>query len=357
MNEFNEIIEFDALYDSYIKCRKNVGWKPSVKSFCLNDEENIIRMSKQLQNGTWKNGQPKKILLTYPKRREALSISFKDRIYQRSINDNILYPKMTKKFIYANCACQKGKGTSVARRIFKEMLWNYYRNNGLEGYILQIDISGYYLNMKHDEVINKFGEEIEPNTLSKIQEILDNQYQGEKGYNPGSQMVQIAGISYLDKMDHLIKEKLHIKYYVRYMDDFILIHHDKEYLKYCRQVIDDELEKLGLRYNKKKTHIQKFAKPFTFLGFKYRITKTGKVIMSVDSQNVKHERRKLKRMVNKVKRGDLTIEKVETCFRGWCDSHAAQGNSNNLINRMRKYLNNLWKEAGLYEDYSKIYGN
>ena len=76
------ITDFDSLYESMTKCKKGVSWKPSVKSFVLNAEENILRMEKQLQNGTWKNGKPKKVLITYPKRREALSIPFKDRIYQ-----------------------------------------------------------------------------------------------------------------------------------------------------------------------------------------------------------------------------------------------------------------------------------
>ena len=95
-----KIIEYDSLYESMMKCKKGVSWKPSVKSFVLNSEENILRMHRQLEEGTWKNGTPKPVLITYPKRREALSIPFKDRIYQRSINDNALYPQMSKGFIY-----------------------------------------------------------------------------------------------------------------------------------------------------------------------------------------------------------------------------------------------------------------
>mgnify|MGYP006951596728 FL=1 len=76
------ITNFDQLYNSMQKCRKGVSWKPSVKSFILNSEENLLRMERQLKEGTWKNGKPKPILITYPKRREGLSIPFKDRVYQ-----------------------------------------------------------------------------------------------------------------------------------------------------------------------------------------------------------------------------------------------------------------------------------
>lgn len=76
-------------------------------------------MENQLREGTWKNGKPKTILITYPKRREALSVSFKDRIYQRSINDNVLYPAMAKTFIKENCACQHGKVRTMLERFLK----------------------------------------------------------------------------------------------------------------------------------------------------------------------------------------------------------------------------------------------
>ena len=270
-------------------------------------------------------------------------MSFKDRIYQRSINDNVLYPAMAKTFIKENCACQHGKGTDYARTLLKKQIWRYYRNNGLEGYVFQFDISGYYLNMKHDKVIEMFAKQVDGMTLDRITGILNNQYQGEKGYNPGSQMVQIAGISYLNKPDHFIKEQTDIKDYIRFMDDGIMFHPSKEYLEWVWKTLEEMLKPLGLLFNPKKTHIQPISKPFTFLGFKYRITETGKVIMSVDSQNVKHERRKLKKMVRKVKKGEMTKSKVDECYASW-KNHASKGNSYKLICRMDKYYKNLWKE-------------
>lgn len=341
-----EVISFDCLYESYRKCVKGVSWKPSVKAFMVHDEHNLLLMEEQLKNGTWKNGKPKPITITYPKRREALSVSFRDRIYQRSINDNVLYPAMTKSFIYENCACQKGKGIDFARNLFKKQLWKFYRNNGLSGYVLQVDIKGYYANMRHDKVIEIFGEKIEPEMLERIKDILDNQYSGEKGYNPGSQMVQIAGISYLNKLDHKIKEKYHVECYQRYMDDMMLIHQSKEYLEYVLEQIKVELAELGLEVNVKKTHIQPISKAFTYLGFKYRLTETGKVIMSVDTQNVKHERRKLNKMLKKVKRGELTLSKTNECFDSW-KNHASKGNSYKLTCRMNNYFNNTRKELDL----------
>lgn len=343
MKEF--ITDFDQLYKSMIKCQKNVTWKPSVKSFVLNSEENLLRMEEQLKKGTWKNGKPKPIMIWYPKKREGLSISFKDRVYQRSINDFSLYPQMSKKFILANCACQKGKGTDFARTIVKKYLWNYFCKYGNQGYVLQIDIRGYYPNMRHDKVDECFRRGIDSDTYEMAMDILDSQYTGEVGYNPGSQMVQIAGISLLNKLDHFVKEQLHSRYYVRYMDDLRILWHNLEELERWCERIKDRLSELGFEMNEKKTCITKLSKGFPFLGFQYRMTKTGKIIMTLNSDNVRHERKKLRRMVNKCNKGEMEQSKIDEHFRCW-KNNAQKGNSFKLIQRTEKYLKELRKENG-----------
>lgn len=147
------ITDYDQLFDSMLKCKKNVSWKPSVKSFVLNGVENCLKMEEQLQNDTWINRKPKPIVVTYPKRRECLSIPFRDRVYQRSINDNSLYPQTTKHFVYTNIACQKFKGTKKAMDVMRQYLHRYYINNKTNvGYVVWIDIHGYYQNMRHKDV-------------------------------------------------------------------------------------------------------------------------------------------------------------------------------------------------------------
>lgn len=342
------IIDYEQLWQSMLKCQRNVRWKPSVKRFVINAPEEVVRMHDELASGKWRNGVPKPIQITYPKKREALSILFRDRVYQRSINDNYLYPTMTKHFIYDNVACQKGKGPSFARRRVKELLWNFYCNSGsnyhsVNGYVLQLDIKGYYPNMKHDEVNKCFKKNVDPEIYEMIVDILENQYSGSVGYNPGSQMVQIAGISLLNPLDHYIKEKLHIKWFIRYNDDFLIFHGSRLYLEEVLKNISQSLSDLGFSINAKKTTIKPLSKGFTFLGFCYRILKSGKVIMTLKSENVHHERKKLYRMVQKCKRGEMSKFTVEQSFDSW-KRHAEQGNSWKLIQRMEKYYASLWRD-------------
>lgn len=338
-----EIVDFENLYDSMNKCKKNVSWKTSTKHFTLNGIEECLKMEESLKSGTWTNGKPHEILITYPKKRQGLAISFKDRVYQRSLNDNELYPKMTNSFIYDNCACQKGKGTSFARQRLTTFIQRYYSKYGIEGYVLQIDIEKYYQSMDHTEVKNCFKYKLDSDVYKMTVDVLDTQYTGDTGYNPGSQMVQIAGISFLDKIDHYIKEQLHVKYYIRYMDDILIIHNDYDELCDILSSIEKELNKIKLNINKKKTHIKPLKEGFLFLGFVYRITRTGKIIKSLNGDNVKHEKRKLKKMAKKVLAGEMTKEKVDDCYRAWKDN-ASFGNSYKLLKRMDDYYERLWRE-------------
>ncbi len=341
-----DIIDADALWDSMVKCRKSVSWKPSVKHFTLNGVEETLKMEKVLKDGTWKNCKPKPIVIAYPKKRDGLSIAFRDRVYQRSINDLILYPEITKHFIYDNCACQKGKGTDFARRRIKQHLWNFYTHYGLDGWVIQTDIHGYYPNTRHDAVKDHFRRYLDPEIYQMVCDVLDTQYAGEIGYNPGSQMVQIAGISLLDPMDHYMKERMHARHYIRYMDDTWTLTHGRDHAEACLDALRSHMEGLGYTLNEGKTHIVPLRDGFEFLGFHYRMTDTGKIITTIDSDNVRHERKKLARMAAGVRKGTMTQEKMDECYKSW-KAHAAIGNSDHLIIRMDAYCQSLKKEESI----------
>lgn len=338
------IIEFDELWDSVIKCKRGVLWKPSVKHHNLNAVEETHRMVKKLKGGDWENGKPKPIKILYPKKRDGLSIAFKDRVYQRSINDNVLYPSVQRSFILDNCACQKGKGIDFARKRLKKHLWNHYSHYGPDGYVLQIDVKGYYPNMRHDAVKAKFKRYLNKEVYEAICDVLDTQYVGDIGYSPGSQMVQIAGISLLDDLDHYCKEQLHVRHYMRYMDDILIIHHDKDALEDILDAIKEKLAEIGFSAHEKKTHITPLSKGFLFLGFEYRMTETGKVVMTLNSANIKHERTKLRKLVKLAKQGRITKAKVDECYKSW-KANASKGDSYKLLQRMDEYYESLWKEA------------
>lgn len=340
--DMEEIIGFDALYESMHKCKRHVMWKGSVAHFVLNGVEETYKLSRELKNGTYKARSVTKFTITKPKKREIISVSFRDRVYQRSLNDNVLYPTMTRSFIRDNWACQKGRGTDDARDRVKVFLQRMYRKYGTDFYVLQTDIHGYYPNMRHDVTNEMLRKKLSSDVAERAISILDGQYAGDIGYDPGSQMVQIVGISLMNDADHRMKEYLGLRTFGRYMDDSMMFHQEKEYLEHCRKEIRKELSDKGLTFNEKKTRIFKATDGFVLLGFKYRLTETGKVIKIIDPKNVKERRRMLKKLVRKAKRGELTKKMVDESYYSW-RAHAKKGRSFKLLQRMDKYYKSLWR--------------
>lgn len=341
--DVEEIIGFEALYESMTKCVKNVLWKDSVAFFYHNWATEILKLERELHNDTYKERKAKFFTITEPKVREIMSIAFRDRVYQRSLNDVAIYPAVTKSFIYDNHACQNGKGTHKARERMECFLHRFYRHHGADGYVLKCDIKGYYPNMRHDVAKSVLRKYLDDDVYRMAAEILDN-FPGEVGFNPGSQIIQIVGIAALNEMDHFIKERLGIKYYQRTMDDFILISESKEKLEYCLECIQEILAKMDLQLNQDKTKIYTLKEGFKYLGFYYRLTDSGKVIITMDPKKVKHERKKLRRMVGLVKKGKKTRERVDEHFESW-KVHASYGNSYKMLQNMNEFYKNLWEEC------------
>lgn len=336
-----DVIGFDALYESAMRCRKGVLWKDSTAAYYHRAIDRTALLSEQLRTGTYKPSPPKHFTVKYPKPRDIASIAFRDRVYQRSLNDNVVYPIMTRSFIYDNFACQKGKGTDAARNRLKQFLQEFYRKHGTSGWVAQIDVKGYYPNMRHDVVEAMFREKLPGWAAARVVKILREQYAGEKGYSSGSQLVQIAGISLLNGLDHKIKERLRVRWYIRYMDDLILIHPDRATLERCLEVIGAELGRIGMELNQKKTRIYPLSEGIPFLGFRFRLTGTGKVLQNVKPEMIKAWRRKLYRLVKKSKAGGLDQEGVDMAYQTF-RNHISKGNSYNLVRRMDQYYTSLW---------------
>lgn len=340
--DIEEIIGFEALYNSMNKCVKGVLWKDGVACFYHNWIREILRLERELHDGTYRERKAKFFEVTEPKQRMIMSIAFRDRVFQRSLNDVAIYPATTRSFIYDNHACQKGKGTDKAKERLLGFIRAFYRKYGTDGYVLQCDIKGYYPNMQHDVAKKVLRKYLDDDVFCLVEPVLDN-FPGEVGFNPGSQIIQIVGITAPNRLDHIIKERLRIKYYIRYMDDFILISHDKSELEHALVCIKNTLAELGMELNAKKTGIYPITKGIKFLGFYFTLKETGKVVVSIDPKKVKHERRKLRRMAALVKRGKKSKETVDEHFASW-KVHASYGDSYKMLQRMDEFYKELWRE-------------
>lgn len=353
---FQESIQSEALYDSMWRCRCGKMWKASVARYVLHGIDETLKLEEELKLGSYKPRKPRTFTLYYPKVRPCSSTHIRDRIVQRSLNDNVIYPAMTRSFIWDNMACQTGKGTTKAMDRLNCFLRRAYINNGnsVEGlYVLQADIHGYYRNMRHKDAKACFERHLDADTVTASMAWLQRQYPYEVGYEPGSQMVQILGISLLDPLDHHVKERLLAEIYERYMDDFYIISDSEDFLRECQRVISNELgRRYGMELHPRKTRIYPLKNGIRVLGFTFRLTDTGKVVRIINPENVKHERKKLFRMSQLVKAGEMKRAKYWECYRAW-KAHAELGDSYQLLQEMDKYAKSLLKETGENDCHSK----
>lgn len=341
MNELKDVINPDILFGAMNKCLRGVIWKDSVAHFYINWATEIDRLIKEIENEKYKQRKPAYFRVG---KRDIMSIAFRDRCIQRALNDYVLYPAISPTLIKGNCACQEDKGTLYAKDYFKQIIRREWRNHGTKLYVLKCDIEGYYKNIPHNIGEAELKRVLPDCIYTFLRDKILSIYEGENGYIAGNQTVQIIGISVLSPLDHYIKEKLRIKGYIRYMDDFILISHDLEYLEYCLAKIEEFLEAIGLRLNKKKTKIIDLEKECVeFLGFDFKLTETGKVCAFVASSKVKKKRIELYRMAQKVKRGDKERSSADKAYMDW-RTHAMYGDTKNFLDRMDKYYFGLYGE-------------
>lgn len=144
----------------------------------------------------------------------------------------------------------------------------FYRKHGVDGWVLKCDIRKYFYSIQHDTLkglIRKYIDD--PECLWLLDMIIDST-EGNVGIPIGNQSSQIFALLYLSPLDHFIKEKLGVKFYGRYMDDFYLIHEDREYLRHCWKEIEEHVNKIGLALNEK-TNIYPLKNGIDFFGLSH----------------------------------------------------------------------------------------
>ena len=323
-----ESINYNNILNIYEKemCR-NVKHKNKLKVFERNKVQNIHTIINILNSNMYDGGKYEIFLISEPKLRIVMSLKILDKIINHFTTRYILEPKLTKYLDDRNIATRKGMGTDYGIRLIKK----YLEMNKKYGtfYSLKIDISKYFycidhevlLNMlKHDldddeyklvySIINSTNQEYINKQINHLKEIHQKVYYNRldelnniplysygKGLPIGNLTSQFLSIYYLNRLDHYIIHDLKIKCYLRYMDDFILIHHDKEYLKYClfkiKRILNHEYK---LDINLKKTQISNIKHGFTILGYRFRVINKKTII------NIKKDtRNRIKRTVKENK--------------------------------------------------------
>lgn len=342
MTDFEKVIDFENMYKAFRKSKSGKGFKNSSAKFNVMALDGINTLIEQLKNKTYEISKYNEFKVYEPKERIIQTTSFKDKVVQHSLCDNVILPKLSRVFIYDNCAGQKDKGTLFGLDRLSTQMKEFYKRYRFNGYILKCDIRKFFYSISHkqlkDIVEYHFG--YDKDVLWLCNKFIDST-EG-KGIPLGNQINQGFALLYLDAMDKIIKYELGIEFYGRYMDDFYLIHPNKEYLKYCLLVIREYLRTLDLELNEK-TQIAPFKNGINYLGFHTYVTANGKVIRKLKNQNKRNAQRKYLRMAKLVAKGKLTRETFDCSYNAW-KNHASHGNCYKLIRSMDLKINQILKE-------------
>lgn len=300
----------------------------------------------------------KEIYDHFRKQQEAFDTWFiedeRKAVAKHSLCDEVLTPAIKDHLIYDNGASQKGKGIDFTRRRLEAHLHRFFRENqSNDGYILLMDFSKYYDNIRHDKLMELFEKYVDNDTaLWFLEKIVDNEkvdvsYMTDEEYesamddvfnsleydkvdkslltgkkflrkhlNIGDQVAQDAGIAYPIPIDNYIKIVKGVKFYGRYMDDSYVIHKDKEFLKGLLVEIVEIAHDLGITVNIRKTRICKLSEMWRFLQIQYSLTDTGRVIHKIHPKRLTGMRRKAKKLVLILSEKDF-----DDWFRSWFNGH------------------------------------
>jgi len=266
-----------------------------------------------------------------------MALPFKDRVVQWAIYRQI-NPIFDRIFYEYSCACRVGKGTHYAADQLQYWLRKLDRSPG-KTYYLKADIAKYFYRINHKRLIQIIGRKIGcKNTLDLLWKIIkkddgefgiqlgDHHFEKEKirgiGIPIGNLTSQLFANVYLDWLDKYIKHTLQIKYYIRYMDDFIILGKDKKELHRIREEIEIFLDDyLELELNNK-TAVRPITLGIDFMGYV-----TWPTHRTLRKSTKKKMRRRLKQLEEKYKDDEVTIEDINATIQSYlgilqhCDSH------------------------------------
>lgn len=339
-NLYNKIISFGNLFLAYKKARKGKTKKDYVIEFEKNLIKNLLQLHEELKNQTYMPKPLQTFILRDPKTRKISKLDFRDRIVHHALV-RIIEPIFDKGFIYDSCANRKNKGGVLSLNRFEKFQRKTTNNLSREGYCLKADIRHYFQEVDHKILLEIISRRIKDEKIIwLIKRILANLPSGKwgggrrsleaKGMPLGNLTSQFFANVYLNELDYFVKHKLKVKYYLRYVDDFVILYESREQLEKWKKEINIFLSSnLKLDLHPDKSKIVSLSKGIDFVGF--RIFYYFRLLRIRNIRNILHK-------IRAYKFGNLSKENILEIFQGW-NAHAKWANSLKIRRKIARKIN------------------
>lgn len=364
-DKFEDIFTLENLYRAHIRGRRSKREKRQVVKFEIDLMPNLQKMLDSILSGKYRITKYREFAIYEPKKRQIQTLLYRDRVVQHILCDNLFLPYFSKRAILDNGVCQIGKGTHFTlNRLVSNTQKMIYREKTTDLYVLKCDILKYFPSIPHKQLKQKILHHIEDKRLRDFVTMIIDSYHtapsylleynipfadscGPHPFNPnfvttgrglpiGNQTSQVFGMFYLDTLDRFVKEKLRVKCYSRYMDDFILVHPDKAFLKRALKQIQELLDTLGLQLNEK-TKIFPLKRGITYLGFKLFFRPNGECVKKVARRTVKRFVAKAKLVNCAFALGLIEVPQIKSTLASY-HGHLKHGNCRRLEVKLFKLI-------------------
>ncbi len=296
---FHQPIPLSDFYLAYGECRRNKRNTCNALAFEMDYESYLQELYLEVNSGRYKPSRSMAFIINQPVKREVFAADFRDRVIHHLLISK-LNPELEKSFIYDSYACRVGKGTHFGIKRVDRFIRSCSRNYSCDCYILKLDISGFFMSIDRKLLWRRLSDFVDlhysGNDILVVKDLVRKTVESDptencfirgslrdwNGLPPskslfhskpfcglpiGNLTSQVFANFYMNPFDHFMKHDLGLKYYGRYVDDMVIVHEDKEYLKSLIPVISDFLSnRLGLCLHPKKVYLQHYSKGVKFLG-------------------------------------------------------------------------------------------
>lgn len=344
---------FNNILDIYeYEVRKNTKNKKKIYNFDKYKMQNINNIYNII---SWYKGnyvcKYNIFLITRPKFRVVMALNIKYKVINHYVARFILMLKLEKYLDIRNIATRKNMGTDYARKLLLKYIEKHKKYKDF--YVLKLDISKYFYSIDHNVLKSLLKDKLDFFEYNLICDIIDSTnysyinksiiflkekysnkylknskeinklplYEKDKGLPIGNMTSQFLSIFYLYKLDHKIIYDYKVKYYIKYMDDFILIDKDKSKLEKILVLLEKELKEVyKLKLNKNKCKISHIKEGIVFLGYRYRVL-NNKTIINLEKSVKKRITKRIKEVRYLYDKDVMSFESVFSSINTYMNSY------------------------------------
>lgn len=360
---FEEFGSVPVVDGAYRKTRRGKRSKKAEAIFEMHETENLIKLGDWLLSGRYRPAKLDGFMIFEPKPREINAPAFRDKIVQRDLTDNVVYPALAPSIPFNAFAAQTGKGQHYGLDMLEKQIRTYFlrrkaadeklrKEKGLpyrpmeewdysDGWVIKGDVRKCFPSTDHDKLKAAVYPMLPDERFRRLLGLYIDQV---KGLALGHQTSHICAVYYLSKFLHYLNQDLGCSLSGMFMDDWYAIVDSKERAKEVLAKSIAKFAELGYELNEK-TEIYPLRHGIDFCGFRIYLTRTGKVVRKLRTSSKKKMKRRIGKWKKDYAEGLITREKIEQSFQSSC-AHYKHGNTKELIRNFRGRLDAVFEEAG-----------